>query len=549
MRLPRFTSAALAAAAIVTLAVAVRPALAGTEAPAAASPCPTNPATPKREFRSMWMASVANIDWPSKATWTAPDPQAAQKAEFLAWLDMADRLNMNAVIVQIRPTADAFWPSSVEPWSEWLTGVRGQDPGWDPLAWAIDQTHQRNIEFHAWFNPYRITMPSISGGAGGDINALAPNHPARQHPEWVKAYPATPANRTQLYYDPGVPEARQFVENAIMDAVTRYDIDAVQFDDYFYPYPFLNAGVPVPYPDDDTFAAYPAGYTDKGEWRRNNINLLIQEMGQRIHAAKPWVKFGVSPFGIWRHKANDPLGSDTPTSSTESYSANFADTRLWVRNGWLDYIAPQIYWSIGFAPADYAKLVPWWSDVVAGTNVQLYIGQADYKINANSDPNWLDPREMTDHIAFNQAYNVSGNIHYSAVQVKANKLGATDIYAAEHYTKPALVPTFGQLPGQTPHKPSLNHVGAGPDGVTLRWHDTGPVDPTSYAIYRFDGNVNADDCGFADASHLLATVRATAGRDETYLDTTAVAGQRYTYYVTALDRLWNESGRSGRRVS
>ena len=526
----RRLGAALSAAALtLSLLVVVAP------APAAATPsaiCVTNPAAPKREFRAMWISSVVNIDWPTKGSQTAPDRIAAQKAEYLGWLDLAQRLHHTAVIVQVRPTADAFWPSPHEPWSEYLTGVRGQDPGWDPLAFLIDQAHQRNLEFHAWMNPYRVSMPD---GAGVDIDKLAPDHPVRHHPEWVQAYPVNAAG-ARLYYNPGIPDVRAFVQTAMLDAVARYDLDGVHFDDYFYPYPAAGQD----FADDATFAAYNRGFTDKADWRRDNINLLVREFGTAVKRVKPWVKFGISPFGIWRNKTADPLGSDT--AGSQSYDIISADTRTWVKQGWIDYIVPQIYWSIGFTVADYAKLVPWWSDVVAGTDVQLYIGEADYKIAANADTNWNDPREMTDHLAFAQDYNVSGHVHFSAVQVRANKLGATDIYAAEHYAHPALVPTMTHLP----HKPLLFPVvtsatrdGAG--AVTLRWRQPadgiGPFGKaTSYAVYRFDGTRIPSACDLADATHLIGTTRT-----QSYVDSSAQPGQRYTYVVTALDRLWNES--------
>jgi uncharacterized lipoprotein YddW (UPF0748 family) len=527
-------------------AVLVDPAPA-TATPADSAACVTDPATPKRQLRAMWIASVVNIDWPSTASWTAPERIEAQKAEYRSWLDLAQRLNHNAVIVQVRPTADAFWPSPYEPWSEYLTGVRGQDPGWDPLTFLIDEAHRRNLEFHAWFNPYRVSMPD---GAGADIGKLAPNHPVRQHPDWAVAYPVNAAG-SRLYYNPGIPEVREFVETAMLDAVQRYDVDGVHFDDYFYPYPAAGQD----FADNATYARYGGGFATKADWRRHNIDLLVQEFGQKVKAVKPWVKFGISPFGIWRNKASDPLGSDT--NGTQSYEAISADTRKWVKEEWIDYIVPQIYWNIGFTVADYAKLVPWWSDVVAGTRVQLYIGQADYKIGAAGQPAaWFDPAEMSRHLTFNQDYLVSGNVHFSAKDVKANRLGATDIYAAEHYSRPALVPTMSQLPSKPMMFPVITGAHRDPAGATtLTWRgmpdvasgevgaDLGPFgSAASYAVYRFDGlDLAPGACGFADASHLLATVRATGGGEQTYLDTTAAPGQRYTYFVTALDRLWNES--------
>jgi uncharacterized lipoprotein YddW (UPF0748 family) len=495
------------------------------------SECVTNPATPKRQLRALWIASVVNIDWPSK---TKLD-EATLKAEYEGWLDLAERLNHNAVVVQIRPTADAFWPSPFEPWSEWLTGSRdGVGPGWDPLAYLVSAAHARNLEFHAWFNPYRISMPA-PGGAGVDINQLAPSHPVRQHPEWAVPYPINNAGG-RLYYNPGIPEVRAHVQDAMMDAVTRYDIDAVHFDDYFYPYPAAGQD----FGDEATFQQYGAGFATKADWRRDNINKLVHEFSGRIKAAKPWVKFGVSPFGIWRNQATDPLGSQT--NGTQSYDANFADTRKWVKEEWIDYIVPQIYWNIGLPVADYAKLVPWWSEVVAGTRVQLYIGQADYKIATAGQPAaWFDPTEMSKHLTFNRDYNVSGNIHFSAVQVRANRLGATDVYAADHYSKPALVPAMTHLPSKPLLFPVITKADRVEQGVELEWQPLlsgfGPLgEVTSYAVYRFDGVTPPTACRMSDATHLLTTTRET-----TFVDTGAVPGQRYTYVVTELDRLHNES--------
>ncbi|MEV0454344.1 glycoside hydrolase family 10 protein [Catellatospora methionotrophica] len=503
-------------------------------APGAAE-CTLSPAQPKRELRAMWIASVVNIDWPS-----APGKAEEElKAEYRGWLDLAQRLNHNAVVVQVRPTADAFWPSPYEPWSEWLTGKRDNvGPGWDPLAFLIAESHARNLEFHAWFNPYRVSMPtSASGlGAGTDVNNLAPGHPARTHPDWALAYPVNAAG-SRLYYNPGIPEVRQYVQDAMMHAVENYDIDGVHFDDYFYPYPAAGQD----FPDQATFEQYGAGFASKADWRRNNIDLLVHEMSGRIKAAKPWVKFGVSPFGIWRNQAADPLGSET--NGTQSYDANFADTRKWVKEGWLDYIVPQIYWNIGLAVADYAKLVPWWSEVVAGTNTQLYIGQADYKIATAGQPAaWFDPAEMSKHLTFNRDYNVSGNVHFSAVQVRANRIGATDLYAADHYSKPALVPTMTHLPSKPLLFPVVTKADRSEAGVALKWQPladgAGPFGTaTSYAVYRLDGlRLLPGACDLADASHLVATTRGTS-----FTDTTAVPGQRYTYFVTSLDRLYNES--------
>jgi uncharacterized lipoprotein YddW (UPF0748 family) len=499
-----------------------------TAAPAQAdegATCPApDPAVPKRQLRSYWIASVTNIDWPSRTGLTAEQ----QQAEYLGWLDLAQQRQLNSVVVQIRPTADAFWPSPYEPWSRWLSGTQGTDPGYDPLAFAVRETHRRNLEFHAWFNPYRVSM-------NDKLDELAPNHPARLHPEWIVLYGG------RYYYNPGIPEVRAFVEDAIMDAIEKYDIDGVHFDDYFYPYPVAGQV----FNDDATYAQYGGGFATKADWRRNNIDLLISELSQRIRAAKPWVKFGISPFAVWRNKATDPEGSDT-TAGVQTYDDLAADTRKWVREDWIDYIVPQVYWNIGFAAADYAKLIPWWSQQVAGTSVQLYIGQATYKVAAAGQPApWQDPAEMSRHLLFNRSYpQVSGDIYFSAVQVRANRLGHMDVLQADHYSRPALVPALPRLSGRGPHAPVIvNACSDSSGGVRLTWADpqASARRSTSFAIYRFDGRVRPDACDFVDATHLLTTVRGNGRTLQSFTDPTATAGARYTYAVSALDRAGNES--------
>ncbi len=483
------------------------------------SHCTLDPAAPKRQLRAEWIASVVNIDWPSRPGLT-PDQQ---EAELIGWYDDAVARGLNAVIVQVRPTADAFWPSPIEPWSKYLTGTQGQDPGYDPLAFAVREAHARNLEFHAWFNPYRVSMDT-------NRDALVPTHPASQHPDWVVPYGG------KLYYNPGIPDVRTLVEDAIMDAVDHYDIDAVHFDDYFYPYPVSGQA----FPDDDAFARYPDGYSDKADWRRHNIDLLITELSDRIHQAKPWVKFGVSPFAVWRNKATDPAGSDT-TAGAQTYDDLYADTRRWVSEEWIDYIAPQVYWNIGFSPADYAKLVPWWSEQVAGTDVQLYIGQATYKVGTSTqDPAWSDPNEMTKHLFFNRDYpQVDGDIYFSAKDVRANRLQNMDIVQRDHYQQPALIPVTAGVPGKAPKAPEDVRAEATAAGAVVSWRG----DASSYAVYRFDGaRAHPKACDFADATHLVAAVRDDASSSShAWTDTSSGAAGPATYYVTSLDRAYRES--------
>ena len=495
-------------------AVAAGGVMVGLAGGAAAPGCRSDPAAGKHQFRALWIASVVNIDWPST---TGLQPQQ-QRAELTGWFDMAARLRLNAVILQVRPTADALWPSRYEPWSQYLTGRQAVDPGYDPLAFAVAEAHKRNLELHAWFNPYRVSMQT-------DPAQLVPEHPARQHPDWVFTY------GPRLYYNPGIPDVRQFVADAILDAVTGYDIDGVHFDDYFYPYPIAGHVLP----DADTFARYHTRFDSVADWRRDNVNKLICEVGQRVHRAKPWVKFGISPFGIWRNRSTDPCGSDT--EAFQSYDGIFADTRLWVEKGWVDYITPQLYWNIGQPVADYAKLVPWWNDQVHGSDVQLYIGEATYKVGTTRA--WNNPAELSAHLRFDRDYPaVTGNVYFSATSVRTNALAATSRLVNEHYQHPAITPPMDHLWRDRPPlpAPAVTNATRTSAGVELRWTPQRAHPPTSYAVYRLDHQAHAQDCGITNATHLLATTR-----DPRFLDPTAIAGRTYTYYVTALDRLSTES--------
>jgi uncharacterized lipoprotein YddW (UPF0748 family) len=365
------------------------------------------------ELRGMWIASVANIDWPSRPGLTPGEAQAELEDLF----DVAVGWRLNTVFLQVRPTADAFWPSPYEPWSEWLTGVPGQDPGWDPLDHAVRAAHERGLKLHAWFNPYRVAMHA-------DPSRLPEGHPAREHPEWVVPYGG------RLYYNPGIPEVRAFVQDAMADAVARYAIDGVHWDDYFYPYPVTGET----FDDDAAFAEFGGDFADRGDWRRHNIDLLVTEMRDRVHRVRPGIPFGVSPFAVWRNASTDPLGSDTQ-GGVETYDDLYADVRTWVREAWLDYVIPQVYWNIGFSAADYATLVPWWSEVAAGTGVDLYIGEALYKVGdpAQAAP-WQDPAELSRHLTLCHDHpEVGGNVFYSAKHVAADPIGAMTRVYEDHY--------------------------------------------------------------------------------------------------------------------
>ncbi|MCM2390423.1 glycoside hydrolase family 10 protein [Streptomyces albipurpureus] len=372
-----------------------------------------------REFRGMWLATVSNRDWPSVSGLSATQ----QRGELLAHLDTAVERGLNAVAFQVRPAADALWPSPHEPWSHWLTGTQGKNPGWDPLGTAVDEAHRRGLELHAWFNPYRVAVHE-------DPTRLSADHPARQHPDWVLPYGG------KLYYNPGLPEVRAFVQDAMLDAVRRYDIDAVHFDDYFYPYPVTGRS----FDDDQAFARYGGEFADRAAWRRDNIDLLIREMSERIKETRAGVRFGISPFAVWRNATTDPLGSDT-RAGIETYDDLHADTRRWVQQGWIDYVVPQVYWHIGFAAADYAKVLPWWNDLVQGTDVSLYIGEALYKAGDPAQPAaWQDPAELSRHLTLARSYDrVEGHCFFSAREVAKDRNGAMARVVADHYGGPAVL--------------------------------------------------------------------------------------------------------------
>ncbi|MEV6172071.1 family 10 glycosylhydrolase [Streptomyces sp. NPDC051954] len=397
-------------------------ALAALTPASSASAVPRHPRHPRAttEMRGMWLATVANRDWPSRTGLSA----SQQRAELIAHLDTAVRNRLNTVIFQVRPTADAMWPSSYEPWSQYLTGTQGKDPGWDPLGTAVAEAHARGLELHAWFNPYRIANHT-------DPQRLAASHPARRYPEWVVTYGG------KLYYNPGLPQVRAFVQDAMLDAVRKYPVDAVHFDDYFYPYPVSGQTLD----DDAAFYWYGGGFASRADWRRDNINRLVSEMLSRIKTIRPSTQFGISPFGVWRNAATDSRGSDT-RAGVQTYDDLYADTRMWVREHWIDYICPQLYWHIGNAAADYAKLLPWWASVARDSGTRLYVGEALYKAGDKAQPaDWRDAGELSRHLTLAKKYpQARGHVYFAAKDVAANRIGAMERVVADHYAQSARSP-------------------------------------------------------------------------------------------------------------
>ncbi len=364
-----------------------------------------------QEFRGVWVPSVYNLDFPTKAGL----PVDTLKQDIISVLDNALDIGFNAVILQVRPTGDALYKSELFPWSDYLTGTQGKAPadGFDPLAFWVDEAHKRGLELHAWINPFRITKGSAKNPLQ-DVNKLAASNPARKNPTWTVKY-----TDGSLYYNPGIPEVRQLIVNGVSEVVRGYDVDGIHFDDYFYP--------GTDFPDDAAYKAYGKGFSNKNEWRRDNVNQLIKSTYTAVKQLRADCAFGVSPVGIWANKSSSAYGSDT--KGQESYYEHFADSRKWVKSGWVDYICPQIYWHIGFDIADYQKLVAWWSEVVTGTPVELYVGQAAYRSGSgtkSSDP-WYGANEIVRQLDLNATVPaVAGSVHYRYGSFVADPL----LYAA-----------------------------------------------------------------------------------------------------------------------
>ncbi|MGW7404454.1 glycoside hydrolase family 10 protein [Streptomyces sp. NPDC054833] len=376
------------------------------------------------EMRGVWLATVDNRDWPSRKGLSA----AEQRSELIAHLDRAARDRLNTVLLQVRPTADALWPSPYEPWSRVLTGTQGRSPGWDPLGTAVTEAHARGLQLHAWFNPYRIANHD-------DPTKLVASHPARKHPHWVVPYGG------RLYYNPGLPEVRAFVQDAMLDAVAKYPVDAVHFDDYFYPYPVAGQS----FDDDAAYDTYGGEFANRAAWRRDNINKLVREIAARVEKIRPGTRFGISPFGVWRNTTSDSRGSGT-RAGVQTYDDMYADTRRWVRESWIDYVVPQLYWLAQpldqQVPANYSVLVPWWSEVAKDSGTKLYIGEALYKAGDPAQPAaWQDPAELSRHLTLADAHpEVRGHVFFAAKEVAVDRIGAMARVVADHYEQPAKAP-------------------------------------------------------------------------------------------------------------
>jgi len=487
---------------------------------------------PKREFRGAWIATVVNLDWPSSSTWGKhPDVQRLELTNILNGLKSA---GINAVVFQIRPECDALYFSLIEPWSYWLTGMQGAGPSapFDPLLFAILEAHQRGMELHAWFNPYRAERQVGS-------YSLSPDHITVKRPDLTKDYPiysGTYPNRRLTGYlrilNPGLEQARNHIISVVMDVVRRYDIDGVHFDDYFYPYPTSDSlNQPVAFPDSDTYFQNNPESLTLGDWRRKNVDVLIHMLSDSIKSVKPRVKFGISPFGIW--KSGNPQG----IVGTSAYDAIYCDAVKWLNERWIDYIAPQLYWPFG-GGQDYAKLMPWWAGQAASTGRHLYTGQASYRI---TDPqhNW-GPSEVPNQIRLNRASSpgAQGSIFFRAnMGVTDNPKGFADSLKNDLYQYPALRPIMAWKETTPPNPPVNLTITKFSTTALLTWTAPGAAPDgeaaSSYAVYRSTSR----PIDINDARNLVY-VGTSLRYDEMSLPTGSVT---YYYAVTALDKLQNES--------
>lgn len=474
--------------------------------------------SPKRELRAAWIATVANIDWPSQKGLSAHE----QQEEYVKLLDHLQSIGMNAIVMQVRPVADVLYPSSYEPWSEYLSGTQGQSslPYYNPLTFMIEQARQRGLEFHAWFNPYRASMKE------GFVHSQ--DHPINQHPEWFVEYGG------KWYYDPGIPEAREFVLDAIMETVKHYDLDAVHFDDYFYPYRIAGKE----FPDSCSYEAYGMeSFEQKDDWRRHNVDYFVENLSERIKKEKPHVKFGISPFGVWRNKDKDPMGSDTRAGVT-NYDDLHADILKWLREGWIDYVTPQIYWHIGFELAEYKTLVDWWSKHTYGKH--LYIGQAAYRMGGKG---WEDPQEIINQITFNRAHEeVQGSMYFSAKSF-VQDVDSVNSKVKSLYAHKALVPAMDWIYTEAPSAPEFQRIsGSQGAGIQLEWQESIPKRSAYYVVYRFPEGEQPD---MENPAYIAAIVQRKPYATQSWVDKEVDKRTEYTYVLTAVDRLHNESKPTG----
>ena len=394
---------------------------------------PQAPPAIAREFRAAWIASVNNIDWPSRPGLSTE----VQQAELLGILDRAVQLNLNALILQVRPAADALYSSAIEPWSAYLTGTMGKapDPFYDPLAFAVDEAHKRGLELHAWFNPFRAKHSAFR-------RELSPSHISQTRPDIVLRYGES------LWMDPGEPDVHRRSLEVILDVVRRYDIDGVHIDDYFYPYQERDAAnALIPFPDDESYRRYGAG-TDRADWRRQNVDRFVADMFAGVRSVKPHVKVGISPFGIWRP------GYPAGVTGLDAYASIYADARKWLNNGWLDYLSPQLYWRSDAPGQNYSALLRWWVDENTHRR-HIWPGNFTSRTDTVVGPQSWRAGELLRQIMLTRAdAGAGGNVHFSMRALMRNRDSLSDLLASGLYAEPALVPASPWLDSIAPVAPA-----------------------------------------------------------------------------------------------
>ncbi len=465
----------------------------------------------KHEFRGAWIQTAFQSEYQSMSP-------AEMKKSFMRKLDYLQSCGINAIIFQVRPEADAFYHSELEPYSRFFTGEQGVAPegGFDPMAFLIEECHRRNMEFHAWLNPYRVST--------GGRTDFAPSHVYYRHPEWFVEY------NKQILFDPGRPESRQFICSVVRDIVLRYDVDAIHMDDYFYPYPAPG----LSFPDDESFYQYglSKGYKEsqRGDWRRENVNQLIRELKRTILLVKPWVRFGISPFGIYRNKKSTPDGSGSETNGLQNYDDLYADITYWAKQGWIDYTMPQIYWEIGHSAADYTTLLEWWNKHTNGR--PLYVGQDVART--------MKARQLTQKMRQERSQlNISGHCFWPANELLWNNGGVADSLRQNYHRYPALIPAYTHLHNRPPEEVKKLKGEWTPEGYLLHWQaeqsELNPELARYFVIYRFGKGEPID---LSNPAHIVATTRNLH-----YFVPYDKNDHNHTfhYVVTAVDRFHNES--------
>lgn len=478
-------------------------------------------AQPRYEFRAVWVASVVNTDWPAAKGL----PVAEQKASFIRLMDQYKSIGMNAVVVQVRPCADAFYPSTYEPWSEWLTGTQGKPPQpyYDPLQFMIEAAHERGLEFHAWINPYRAVF---------NINnsSVAPTHITRLHPEWFVKY------GDKKYFNPGLPEVIDYVNNVVKDLISRYNMDGLHMDDYFYPYRIAGQE----FPDESTYKKYGNGLA-KDDWRRSNCDSIVKRIHETVLDEKPSVRFGISPFGVWRNASKDPLGSDTK-AGVSNYDDLYADILLWMRNRWIDYVAPQLYWEIGHPLCDYNELTDWWAR--NAYDIPVYVGHGIYRTTDKPSAAWRSTTEIPKQIVRLREYpEIQGSIYFGSKNLLANHNGWADSLRNHYYHYPALIPPMLWIDSVAPFHPITKNatIQSGNEMLKIQCSPQ-PAETETIKLYAVYASTS-----LSSLQHHPVYVQDAAGASNTGLEIplNLLSGETNLYLaITCVDTENNESSAS-----